>query len=148
MANNEDLLGVEPDTEVPAKAPAKAKGKAKPADTATEIPAPLAAAIEENDTVLQAHFTRQANHEKDLAPSLAKRARDEAERDEQLRQHDEIDAKWRAHVAEQEKIQREREEREGAAERIAVLEAEIAGHEASIETKTLELKRLQKLVKE
>lgn len=110
------------------------------------IPAPLTAALEENDTVMQAHLIRQANHFEDMAPSLAKQAREDQEREAQLQDHQKIRAEWDANIAAQKAEQEAREEREGAADRIAILQSEIAEHETSLMSKSEELERLQKLV--
>lgn len=129
-----------------AKAPKTAN--TEPADEASVIPAPLAAVVEEQDTVLQAHFTRQANHFNDLAPELAKKARDDEEREARLKEHEEIAERNRKERERQQKEQAEREERETAAEKAKALRAEIAELEAAIKDKTAEASRLEKLVKE
>lgn len=115
-----------------------------PADV---VPAPLAAAVEEQDTVFQAHLIRQANHHADLAPSIAKRARDDLEREELLREHEIIAERNRKEREEQQKAQTEREERENAHSLIGSLTSEIEAIEASLVLKKGEIDRLTKLVK-
>lgn len=112
------------------------------------VPAPLAAAVEEQDTVLQAHFARQANHFNYLAPSIAKKAREDEER-EALLQEQEIIAERNRKVREQaQREQAEREERENAAANLEATKAEIEALEASLKSKKAEADRLAKLVKE
>lgn len=144
--DNTDLLGVEPTAEPKAAAKKPKKAAEEPADDAAS--AVLAAAMAEGDTVLAAHIIRQQNHHNDLAPSIAKKARDDLEREAMLNEQGRIAAEWNAKLEAERKAQAEREERETAAARIADLETEVAGHKAAIDEKTAEIKRLQKLVKE
>lgn len=136
-----------------AKTPTKAEADAAPyepteqsAAEAAVIPAPLAAAVEETDTVFQAHLVRQANHHNELAPSIAKKAREDLEREELLKQHEEIAERNRKEREAQQAEQFAREEREGAAARIAFLKEEVANAEAALEDKKAEIARLEKLV--
>ena len=120
----------------------------EPTEEGARIPAPLAVALEENDSVLQAHYTRQANHFTDLAPALAKKAREDEEREARLQEIEIIAERNRKERERQQKEQAEREERETAAEKAKALRAEIAELEAAIKDKTAEASRLEKLVKE
>jgi hypothetical protein len=106
----------------------------------------LAKAVQETDSVYQAHLIRQANHFDDLAPSIAKQAREDLEREASLNEAGKIQGEWAAHIAAEQKKQAEREEREGAAARIAFLEEEIANTEAGLADKRAEVDRLKKLV--
>lgn len=128
-----------------AKAAKTATAEPTPAEAAV-IPAPLAAAAEENDTVLQAHFIRQQNHHNNLAPSIAKQAREDEEREKLLQEHERIAERNRLEREQQAKEQAEREERENAASRLALLETEIADLETALEAKQAEAKRLKSLV--
>lgn len=154
MSDISDLLGGDPapeDNPAPATAaPAKAakKGKKGDAPEPALIPPALAAAVEEKDPVFQAHLTRQANHHGDLAPSIAKQAREDKEREELLQEHEKIAERNRKTREEAESKQKAIEEREGAAARIEALDAEIETIEASLEAKQAEAARLKKLVKE
>lgn len=117
----------------------------EPADEATVIPAPLAAAVEEQDTVLQAHYTRQANHFHDLSESVAKKAREDEEREKRIQEHEIIAERNRKAREQAEADRLAREERETAAEKAAALREEIDALKASIKDKTAEAERLEKL---
>lgn len=130
-----------------AKAPKKTAEPDQQEDSPV-IPAPLAAAVEEKDTVFQAHLVRQANHFADMAPSLAKQARADAEREAELKEHEIIAERNRQERERQQKEQAAREERENAVSLIAALEEDIPNLEDAIAAKKAELKRLQNLVKE
>lgn len=138
-----------------AKAP-KNTASAEPIDAEAElatteaqaIPAPLAAAAEENDPVLQAHFIRQQNHFNDLAPSIAKQARADLEREEMLREHELIAERNRKAREAAEREQAEREERENAAANLEATKAEMAALEEALKSKKAEADRLAKMVKE
>lgn len=137
-------------TDAPAQAevtePVDATAEAAAPVEAAVIPAPLTDALQEEDTVYQAHLIRQANHFDDLAPTIAKQSRDDLEREAMLNEAGRIQGEWYAHIAEEQKKQAEREEREGAAARIAFLEDEIANTEAGLADKKAEIDRLKKLV--
>lgn len=131
-----------------AKAPKTAAAEPDQQADTPVIPAPLMAAVEEQDTVFQAHLVRQANHFNDMAPSLAKKAREDEER-EALLQEQEIIAERNRKVREQaQREQAEREERENAAANLEATKAEIEALEASLKSKKAEADRLAKLVKE
>lgn len=131
-----------------AKAPKTAAAEEpKQEAEAPVIPAPLAAAVEEQDSVFQAHLVRQATHFTDMAPSIAKRARDDQEREELLKEHELIAERNRKEREEQQKAQAEREERENASALISILEEEIPNLEAALADKKAELNRLKNLVK-
>lgn len=130
-----------------AKAP-KNTAAAEPSEEALVVPAPMAAAVEEQDTVLQAHFTRQANHFSDLAPSIAKQARDDAEREAMLQEQEVIAERNRKEREAQRLEQEAREKRENAAATITRLEEEIASMEAALADKKADLAATKKLIKE
>lgn len=113
---------------------------------ASIIPAPLAAAVEEQDSVMQAHAIRQANHFQDLAPTLAKKERDDQEREAEMQDHEKVRANWEAHIAQQKAEQAAREEREAAAGRIVVLREELDALKATAMEKIAEVDRLEKLL--
>lgn len=120
---------------------------AEPIDAeAAVVPAPLAAAVEEQDTVLQAHFTRQAHHFQDLAPSVEKKAREDAERDARLSEHELIAERNRKEREEQQKAQAEREARENAGANVARLTEEIAALQTTIDGKRAELAAAKKIL--
>lgn len=131
-----------------------AKAAKKTADVTDEpaeaaiIPAPLAEAVEEQDSVLQAHFTRQETHFVELAPSVAKQAREDAEREAMLQEQELIAERNRKEREEQAAKQREIEERETATTRIVNLTEEIDALNASLKEKTAEVEHLKQLVKE
>lgn len=134
-----------------AKAP-KTTAPQEPAEDAVNapaavVPAPLAAAVQEEDSVFQAHLIRQANHHNDLAPSIAKRARDDLEREAELQEHEIIAERNRKNREEQAKIQAAQEERDTAHTLISSLGDEIATVEALLLGKKSDLDRLMKLVK-
>lgn len=129
-----------------AKAPKNTDQTKEP--TAEVVPAPLAAALEEADPVIQAHITRQANHFTDLAPSLAKKELEDKEREALLLEHEKIAERNRKVREEADAKRKAEEELEGAAAAIEALEAEIPTLEAQLADKKAELARLQKLVKE
>lgn len=110
------------------------------------VPAPLAAAVEEQDAVLQAHFTRQQNHFTELAPSMAKKDREDKERELLLQEHAQIAERNRIEREKQAAAQAEREDRETAAARSAALREEIEALKAAIKDKTAEADRLEKLM--
>jgi len=133
-------------TDAPAPAEVTEPVDATTVAEAPVIPAPLVEAVQETDSVYQAHLIRQANHFDDLAPSIAKQAREDLEREASLNEAGKIQAEWAAHIAAEQKKQAEREEREGAAARITFLEEEIANTEAGLADKRAEVDRLKKLV--
>lgn len=150
MADISDLLGGDAapeDTTAPAENAAKAKKAGKKAAEPAAIPQALAAAVEENDPVLQAHLVRQANHHNDLAPSIAKQAAEDKEREKLLQEHEVIAERNRKTREEAEAKQKAEEERENAGSMIEQLLEEIPGVEAALAFKKGELARLQKLVK-
>lgn len=136
-----------------AKAAAKiAAPAAEPTETseaeaavAEVIPAPLKEAATENDSVFQAHVIRQANHHNDLAPSLAKRAREDKEREELLQEHEIIAERNRKEREAQKLEQDKREALENADANIARLTEEIANLQATIDGKAAELEAVKKL---